>query len=148
LFFVAVVVGGIVQYSGTAALIAAIAAIGLFNGSNAARAIDEAHRLLLRRDARAGPSVRPGVGQSFGRTISLASVQLVAFLINAAKGSPAAGIIGVPDFLNVVTDLSTSSRDQVVTHLVLLVFYMTLVLIVIQLLSLIRSRLVAAEGRG
>jgi ABC-type amino acid transport system permease subunit len=88
----------------------------------------------------------PSGPRSFGRTLSLASVQLVAFLINAAKGSPAAGMIGVPEFLNVVTDLTASSSDRLVTNLVLLAFYVVLVLTVIRLLRSLRTRLVDAAG--
>jgi ABC-type amino acid transport substrate-binding protein/ABC-type amino acid transport system permease subunit len=139
LFFVYVLAGGLVPYSPVVALLAAVFAIGVYNGSNAARAVDEAHRSLLRRDH--GRAARAG-DRSFGRTVSLASVQLVAFLINAAKGSPAAGMIGVPEFLNVVTDLTASSSDRMITHLVLLIFYVSLVLVVIRLLGSMRKRLV------
>lgn len=147
MFFVYVVAGGIAQYSGIVALIAAIFAIGLYNGSNAARAVEEAHRTLLRRDVLTGSSGDPGNRRSFVRTISLASVQLVSFLINAAKGSPAAGMIGVPEFLNVLTDLTANSRDRVTVNVILLVFYMTLVLVVIRLLAFARTRFVLATGR-
>ncbi len=192
MFFVYVIAGGILHYSGTVALIAAVVAIGVYNGSNAARAIDEAHRTLLRRDTAPGGSAANGITEfgvveggvtqggitqggvaqcggakaggvaldgensggpalgargTFRRAISLASVQLVAFLINAAKGSPAAGMIGVPDFLNVVTDLTASSTDRVTVYLVLLVFYASMVLMVILLLSALRTRLVPNAGR-
>jgi ABC-type amino acid transport system permease subunit len=92
-----------------------------------------------------GPAL--GARGTFRRAIALASVQLVAFLINAAKGSPAAGMIGVPDFLNVVTDLTASSTDRVTVYLVLLVFYASMVLMVILLLSALRTRLVPNAGR-
>ena len=117
MFFVYVLAGGIAHYSGGVALAAAIFAIGLYNGSNAARALGEAHQTLRRQAADTG----------FGRVVTLASAQMVAFLINAAKGSPAAGMIGVPEFLNVVTDLTANSRDRVTMHVVLLVFYVILV---------------------
>jgi polar amino acid transport system substrate-binding protein len=147
MFFVYVVAGGLSHYSGVVALIAAIFAIGLYNGSNAARAVEEAHRTLRRRDVITGSSEDPGNQRSFVRTVSLASVQLVAFLINAAKGSPAAGMIGVPEFLNVLTDLTANSRDRVTVNVILLVFYMTLVLVVIRLLAFARARFVLATGR-
>jgi polar amino acid transport system substrate-binding protein len=147
MFFVYVVAGGIAHYSGVVALIAAIFAIGLYNGSNAARAIHEAHVTLLKRDAVTAPVADSRASGLFMRTIVLASVQLVAFLINAAKGSPAAGMIGVPEFLNVVTDLTANSRDRITMHLTLLIFYVTLVLIVIRVLTTVRTRLVAGSGR-
>ena len=78
--------------------------------------------------------------------MSLADVQLVAFLINAAKGSPAAGMIGVPEFLNVITDLTADSRDRITMYLMLLLFYVSLVLVVIWLLSVLRARLESRTG--
>jgi len=104
------------------------------NGCNAGRAIHEAHQ-AIRRDATAAGS------HSFLRALSLASIQLIAFLINAAKGSPAAGMIGVPEFLNVMTDLTSYSSDRVTVYLILLVFYTGLVLLVITLLYAARTRL-------
>ncbi len=145
IFFVYVLTGGILRYSGTAALGAAVFAIGLYNGSNAARAIDEAYQTLLRRNLSVGVALSGSSRPPFFRAISLASVQLVAFLINAAKGSPAAGMIGVPDFLNVVTDLTASSRERITMYMVLLVFYASLVSAVILLLSLLRARLVPQD---
>lgn len=150
MFFAYVVAGGIAHYTGVIALAAAVSAIGVYNGSNAARAIDEAHKALMRpaispADALpdAPPKATPG---SFFRAISLADVQLVAFLINAAKGSPAAGMIGVPEFLNVVTDLTADSRDRTTMYLLLLLFYVSLVLVVIWLLSILRARFESRAG--
>jgi ABC-type amino acid transport system permease subunit len=145
MFFAYVVAGGIAHYTAAIALAAAVSAIGLYNGSNAARAIDEAHQILLR------PVISPGGPDidnrgSFLRAVSLADVQLVAFLINAAKGSPAAGMIGVPEFLNVITDLTADSRDRITMYLMLLLFYVSLVLVVIWLLSVLRARLESRTG--
>jgi ABC-type amino acid transport substrate-binding protein/ABC-type amino acid transport system permease subunit len=141
MFFAYVVAGGIAHYTGTIALAAAVSAIGLYNGSNAARAIDDAHQTLLRLAISIRGPKSAGKRRSFFRAVSLADVQLVAFLINAAKGSPAAGMIGVPEFLNVITDLTADSRDRMTMYLMLLLFYVSLVLIVIWLLSALRSRL-------
>jgi polar amino acid transport system substrate-binding protein len=146
MFFVYVLAGGIAAYSGLVALVAAILAIGLYNGSNAAHAIDEAYSALLRGTASsATPAVAAGPPR-FLQAVSLANVQIVAFLINAAKGSPAAGMIGVPEFLNVVTDLSANATDRVGVNLLLLIFYSGLVLIVIAVLGALRVRLVASGG--
>jgi polar amino acid transport system substrate-binding protein len=146
MFFAYVVAGGIAHYTATIALAAAVSAIGLYNGSNAARAIDEAHQTLLRPAISPGGSEIAGDRGSFMRAVSLADVQLVAFLINAAKGSPAAGMIGVPEFLNVITDLTADSRDRITMYLMLLLFYVSLVLVVIWLLSVLRSRLESRTG--
>jgi polar amino acid transport system substrate-binding protein len=146
MFLAYVVAGGIAHYTGAIALAAAVSAIGLYNGSNAARAIDEAHRTLLRRANSAAGREAAGNRGLFLRAVSLADVQLVAFLINAAKGSPAAGMIGVPEFLNVVTDLTADSRDRITMYLILLLFYVSLVLVVIWLLSFLRARLESRAG--
>jgi ABC-type arginine/histidine transport system permease subunit len=127
--------------------VAAVFAIGLYNGSNAARAIGEAHMTLVRHETTRGSGTDKGQTSSFFRAVSLASVQLVAFLINAAKGSPAAGMIGVPDFLNVVTDLTASSADRMTVYLILLVFYVGMVSLLIVLLTMLR-RLLARQMLG
>ena len=121
LFFGFVVAGGVTQYSGFVALGAAVVVIGFYNGTNAAQAIRDAHQAVQ--------------GRSFLAAVSAAGIQLFAFLINATKGSPAAGMIGVPEFLNVTTDLTAYSRDRVAVYLMLLLFYTGLVLAVIALLS-------------
>lgn len=138
LFFGYIVAGGLVRYSGPVALIAAVVVLGFFNGANAGRAINEAYHA-------AQTSVRGS--RTFLNAVSVSSVQLVAFLINATKGSPAAGMIGVPEFLNVMTDLTASSRNRVVVYLILLVFYTGVVLCAIAFLSRLETRLSAA-GRA
>jgi len=143
LFFGYVIAGGIIQYTGPVALAVAVLVIGFYNGCNAGRAIHEAQQALQRRHEASArePMHRP----TFGNAISLAGVQLIAFLINAAKGSPAAGMIGVPEFLNVMTDLTSYSRDRVAVYLVLLLFYTGLVLLVIVLLYAAQARLARAR---
>lgn len=131
LFFGYIVAGGVTQYSGPVALVAAVLVIGLFNGANAGRAIHEAYQAEAAKFGRC----------SFVRAVSVSSIQLAAFLINATKGTPAAGMIGVPEFLNVMTDLTASSRDRVLVYLILLVFYTGLVLAVIGVLSRAETRL-------
>ncbi len=121
LFFGYVVAGEVTQYSGYVALGAAVMVIGLYNGANAGQAIRDAYQAAQ--------------GRSFLAAVSAAGIQFFAFLINATKGSPAAGMIGVPEFLNVTTDLTAYSRDRVAVYLTLLLFYTGLVLAVIALLS-------------
>jgi ABC-type amino acid transport system permease subunit len=133
LFVGYVLAGGVTHYTAVVALVVAILVIGIYNGANAGRAIHDAYQTGRARDQ-----------QSFLSAVSVAGIQLVAFLINAAKGSPAAGIIGVPEFLNVMTDLTAYSRDRVVVYLILLVFYTGLVLAVISGLSAVESRLADA----
>jgi len=148
LFFGYVVAGGITQYTGVVALVAAILVIGIYNGANAGRAIHDAQHSAQRRRA-AMQAAPPGPQQrSFLGAVSVAGIQLVAFLINAAKGSPAAGMIGVPEFLNVMTDLTAYSSDRVWVYLILLVFYTGLVLVVIAVLSSLEARLAASMRRS
>ncbi len=142
LFFGYIVAGGLTPYSGRIALLVAILVIGFYNGCNAGRAIHEAHQTLLQRQ-----SSPEGRRRSFRYAVSIAGVQIVAFLINAAKGSPAAGMIGVPEFLNVVTDLTSYSSDRIAVYLILLIFYTSLVLLVIVLLSAGQERLERRTGR-
>ena len=133
LFFGYVVAGGMTQDSGPVALMVAILMIGFYNGCNAGRAIHEAYQAARQR--------------SFLEAVSAAGIQLVAFLINAAKGSPAAGMIGVPEFLNVMTDLTAYSHDRVAVYLVLLAFYTGLVLLVIALLTVAEAGLATSMRR-
>lgn len=132
LFFGYIIAGGVTQYTGVVALVAAVLVIGFYNGANAGRAISDAYQA-----ARGSPSG----DRSFLGAVSVAGIQLVAFLINATKGTPAAGMIGVPEFLNVMTDLTAYSRDRVIVFLTLLVFYTGLVLAVIALLARVEARL-------
>jgi polar amino acid transport system substrate-binding protein len=134
-----VVAGGLTHYTAVIALVTAIVVVGIYNGANAGRAINDAYQ--------ANMAPRGAAQRSFMEAVSVAGIQLVAFLINAAKSSPAAGMIGVPEFLNVMTDLTAYSRDRVVVYLVLLVFYTGLVLIVIVGLTRLELRLEAAVQR-
>jgi polar amino acid transport system substrate-binding protein len=147
LFFGYVVAGGITQYTGVVALVAAILVIGIYNGANAGRAIHDAQHSVERRRAALQDGPPEPQQHSFLGAVSVAGIQLVAFLINAAKGSPAAGMIGVPEFLNVMTDLTAYSRDRVWVYLILLVFYTGLVLVVIAVLSSLETRLATSMRR-
>jgi polar amino acid transport system substrate-binding protein len=149
LFVGYVVAGGITQYTALVALAAAIVVVGIYNGANAGRAIHDAYQA---NNAPSSPGrgivTDPAGHPSFMGAISVAGIQLVAFLINAAKSSPAAGMIGVPEFLNVMTDLTAYSRDRVVVYLILLIFYTSLVLVVISVLSAVEKRLSQASRQA
>jgi ABC-type amino acid transport system permease subunit len=137
MFFGYIIAGGLMHYSASVALATAILVLGFYNGSYAGQALDEAQRSL---DAsQVGPSGPRRVARG---TMVVAWAQLVAFLVNATKGSPAANMIGVPEFLAVLSDLTAHLQDRVGVYLVLLVFYSALVLLVIQLLSVVQSRVV------
>jgi ABC-type amino acid transport substrate-binding protein/ABC-type amino acid transport system permease subunit len=137
MFFGYIVVGGITQYSAPVSLLVAIVVLGFYNGCYAGVAI---------RDARRIAATPGGLAAS---ALVLAWPQLAAFLINATKASPAADLIGVPEFLSVLTDLTAYSRDRTGVYLILLIFYSTLVLITIGGLSVIRRMISrATESRA
>ena len=126
MFFGYIVVGGITQYSAPVSLLVAIAVLGFYNGCYAGVAVRDASMIASNSS-----------GYAAG-TLLLAWPQVSAFLINATKATPAADLIGVPEFLSVLSDLTAYSRDRIGVYLVLLVFYSLLVLITIVGLSLLR----------
>lgn len=134
LFFGYIVAGGVTYYSAVVALITAMIMLGFYNGSYAGQAIHEARGSLR----------GPPDGRELGvrATIAVAWTQLVAFLINATKGAPAADMIGVPEFLGVITDLTAHTRDRFVLYMILLVFYTVIVLAAIALLMAIETRVI------
>ena len=67
--------------------------------------------------------------QSLGR----AATQVVAFLVNAAKGTPIASFIGAPELLSALTDITSFSTGRVTTYWLLLIFYILVVMIVVWL---------------
>jgi ABC-type amino acid transport system permease subunit len=135
MFFGYVVVGGITQYSAPVSLLVAITVLGFYNGCYVGVAIRDARRIA------------EGAGGLAASALILAWPQMSAFLVNATKASPAADLIGVPEFLSVLTDLTAYSRDRVGVYLILLIFYSTLVLMTIWGLSFIRTLIGREAGR-
>jgi ABC-type amino acid transport system permease subunit len=129
LVIAAAILHALVPYSSTVALGAAIGALGLSNGSNAGQAISEAYMTL--RDERVGMPI-DGRGL-FSRAVSRSATQIVAFLINAAKGSPIASFIGAPELLSALTDITSFASGRATTYTVLLVFYTAVVMAVVWL---------------
>lgn len=109
--------------SALTALAAATVVLGLFNGSNAGQAIAEA-RASLRAE---------GQQATLRQALLRARAQVVAFVVNATRGSPAASLIGVPELLSAQTDIASFSSERVTTFTLLLVFYMALVSLVVWL---------------
>ncbi|MBS0220525.1 MAG: transporter substrate-binding domain-containing protein [Proteobacteria bacterium] len=114
-------------FSATVALGTAIAALGLANGSNAGQAIGEA-TLTLRQERAAGAHAG---GAVFARAVSRSATQIVAFLINAAKGTPIASFIGAPELLSALTDITSFSSGRATTYTLLLIFYTLVVMLVV-----------------
>jgi len=120
------------------ALAASIAALGLANGSNAGQALSEAVWSL-----RAERTTARG-GDLFARALGRSATQIVAFLINAAKGTPIASFIGAPELLSALTDITSFSSGRATTYTLLLVFYTVVVIGVVWLCGKLRLYL---EGR-
>jgi ABC-type amino acid transport system permease subunit len=69
----------------------------------------------------------------FSRAVSRSATQIVAFLINAAKGSPIASFIGAPELLSALTDITSFASGRATAYTVLLVFYTAVVMAVVWL---------------
>jgi polar amino acid transport system substrate-binding protein len=129
LVIAAAIIHALVPYSAAAALSAAIIALGLSNGSNAGQALAEGYHTV-----RAEEAGRPlGEIGLFSRALSRSATQIVAFLINAAKGTPIASFIGAPELLSALTDITSFSSGRATTYTLLLVFYTTIVIAVVWL---------------
>jgi ABC-type amino acid transport substrate-binding protein/ABC-type amino acid transport system permease subunit len=115
---------GVFALSTATVLGAAIVALGLANGSNAGQAVGEAIWSLRAEGVH---------NRLFGRALSRAATQIVAFLINAAKGTPIASFIGAPELLSSLTDITSFSSGRVTTYSILLIFYTAVVMVVVWL---------------
>ncbi|HYX03992.1 MAG TPA: transporter substrate-binding domain-containing protein [Reyranella sp.] len=138
LVIAAAIVHAFFTYSDAVALAASIAALGLANGSNAGQALSEAVWSL-----RAERTTARGF-DLFTRALGRSATQIVAFLVNAAKGTPIASFIGAPELLSALTDITSFSSGRATTYTLLLVFYTVVVIGVVWLCGKLRLYL---EGR-
>ena len=122
--------GAVTAYS---ALAGAIVVLGLFNGSNAGQAVAES-MVTLRAET---PNARVPMSAAVRRS----SAQILAFVVNATRGSPAASVIGVPELLSALTDIASFSSERVTTYTLLLMFYMLVVALVVRLGHVWQARL-------
>jgi polar amino acid transport system substrate-binding protein len=120
-----------------AAIGSAIVALGLANGANAGQAIGEAIT-SLRAEGLQGPL--------FGRALGRSASQIVAFLVNAAKGTPTASFIGAPELLTALTDIASFSTGRITTYWLLLIFYTLVVMAVVWLCGRLRLWLEQKQG--
>ncbi|EJL90095.1 periplasmic component of amino acid ABC-type transporter/signal transduction system [Polaromonas sp. CF318] len=132
------VVGAMGATSPLVALAAAVLVLGLFNGSNAGQAVAEAMLTLREERAPAQPALSAAVYR--------ARAQMVAFVVNATRGSPAASVMGVPELLAALTDVASFSSERITTYTFLLIFYMLLVAVVHRLADVWQSRLALSGG--
>ena len=119
----------LVPFSDAVAIGASILALGLSNGANAGQAISEA---VVSLRAEPGAAARAGF-ERFVAALGRSATQLVAFLVNAAKGTPIASFIGAPELLSTLTDITSFSSGRATTYTLLLVFYTVVVMIVVWL---------------
>lgn len=136
----AAVAHALFPFSAAVALGAAIAALGLANGSNAGQAIGEAMRTLRLE----WPAQEQSASALFARAVGRSATQIVAFLINAAKGTPIASFIGAPELLSALTDITSFSSGRATTYTLLLIFYTLVVMLVVS----VCRRLQAVLERG
>jgi ABC-type amino acid transport system permease subunit len=135
LVIAAAIIHAMFSYSSAVALCASIAALGLANGSNAGQAISEAV-VTLRAERAALPI---GGIELFSSALARSATQIVAFLINAAKGTPIASFIGAPELLSALTDITSFSSGRVTTYALLLIFYTVVVMAVVWLCGRFRT---------
>ncbi|HLG45499.1 MAG TPA: transporter substrate-binding domain-containing protein [Reyranella sp.] len=127
----------LLPYSAGVALGASILALGLTNGSNAGQAVSEAVISLHREGREKGMAL-------FVHALGRSAISIVAFLINAAKGTPAASFIGAPELLGALTDVSSFSSGRATIYCLVLIFYTIVVMIVVWACGWLRAWL---EGR-
>jgi ABC-type amino acid transport system permease subunit len=97
--------------------------------------------MLTLREERA-PSSPPALSAAVYR----ARAQIVAFVVNATRGSPAASVMGVPELLSALTDVASFSSERITTYTLLLIFYMLLVAVVHKLANVWQSRLALSRA--
>jgi ABC-type amino acid transport substrate-binding protein/ABC-type amino acid transport system permease subunit len=154
--FAGVVLASLGTLTPMAALLAAVLVLGLFNGSNAGQAVAEAHAAL--RAAVIDPALRAtandpapraaGEGTALRQALWQARGQVMAFVVNAVRGSPAASVIGVPELLAAQTDIASFASDRATTFALLLLFYLALVTAVVAAGNRLLARWERARAAG
>ena len=114
------IVSYLTSYSPPLAVLVSVVVIGLNNGANGGSAMSEL-------------ATASGNNQSLFAIASRTRVQLSVTMINAAKASPIAGFIGAPELLAVLTDITAFTGEYITTYLILIIFYLTLIQIIIVL---------------
>jgi polar amino acid transport system substrate-binding protein len=137
LYFAFFIASTLTPYSAAVALVTSIFALGLYNGCYAGQAIAEAAATLR---LEASDTRVPYAG-----AVRRSATPIMAFLVNAAKGSAAASMIGAPELLNTLTDITSFSSERATTYTLLLIFYSALVGLVVWLTNVARRRY---EARG
>lgn len=142
LVIAAALAGIVFRFSSTLAIAASILALGLINGAYAGQAIAEAINTLRAEDL-SRPTGQPKRYEDhlILHGLRRSTRQVIAFLVNATKGTPIASFIGAPELLNTLTDSTSSSSAHATTYWFLLIFYVTAVLVVVGLCSALGTML-------
>ncbi|MCR9177789.1 MAG: transporter substrate-binding domain-containing protein [Alphaproteobacteria bacterium] len=138
----AVVATAIFTYSPAVALGSAIVALGLMNGGNAGQAIGEAAGSLRREGTHGRGFSMPLYRAAVRRSLT----QLLSFLVNAAKGTPIASFTGAPELLSALTDITSFAAGRVTTYSLVLVFYISVVFVVVWACERARRALESREA--
>jgi ABC-type amino acid transport system permease subunit len=101
------------SYSFVVAMASAILAICGINGCYAGSAIAEAHVLT-----KATPT-----SSRFIQSVGVASVPLKGYIFNSVRGISAATVVGVPDLVNALNDITAFSGAQTFYYWLLVIFY-------------------------
>lgn len=108
----------VAHYSLDLALLVSVLVLGLFNGSYAAQSIADVHAELVRER---------GTPPSFPLLASRTATPITGFLINASKGSAAASMIGAPELVSAMTDISSFSAERITVYSLLLALYLLII---------------------
>jgi ABC-type amino acid transport system permease subunit len=106
------------SYSFPVAMASAILAICGINGCYAGSAIAEAHAITA-----ATPTT-----SRFIQSVGVASVPLKGYIFNSVRGISAATVVGVPDLVNALNDITAFSGAQTFYYWLLVIFYVAAVL--------------------
>lgn len=107
------------SYSFVTAMASAILAICSINGCYAGSAIAEAHAIN-----KATPSA-----SRFIQSVGVASMQLKGYIFNSVRGISAATVVGVPDLVNALNDITAFSGAQTFYYWLLVIFYIAAILL-------------------
>lgn len=106
------------SYSFTTAMASAILAICGINGCYAGSAIAEAHVV----------TTGTATSSRFMQSVGVASVPLNGYIFNSVRGISAATVVGVPDLVNALNDITAFSGAQTFYYWLLVIFYIGAVL--------------------
>ncbi|MGB4117232.1 MAG: transporter substrate-binding domain-containing protein [Polaromonas sp.] len=120
------------------AMAAAVVVLGLYYGSSAGQTIAEAMTTLRQDRAPLQPAMSAAVYR--------ARAGFAAFMVNAARGSPVASVMGVPELLSAMNDVASFSGERITTFTFLLIFYALLVVLVQRLVGVWQGRLALGGG--